>query len=450
MIRAFFTIPDNELFLESSIDPMGLRVIWTYYAHKIFDNKLTTIANDIRIYSINLFHHCIVSELFQDRSKINELSLKYRNTKPKKGIEREIKQGMIICLENIAILSFIENEHEKGFDPSGIPGSYKAKTKLNNGDEIYLAIDKYEEILKNQVNLGMAGRYIGPMGEIGLFKKGLDYNDIEMKKLSDTFNSDEHYKVLKEKLKDLLLQIFNSESSTKRPEILFSELKRKYSLWNIIKGEYGHCFGSRKVWKKLKEYFLNNLGLNKGAAGAIYDSIDIKKYTKGIPGEDFALIFNEARKLCSDAIEAEKIDDILRIAPAVSHSEYILRKMAAPDTDSVPEIEKDIETIKKELEKIWPTIINIKNQDFAKLKRELNKSLNSKEWALEIVKYHEVVMKHRGGQPWLSVNDNSEIKHLFSPLLYEEHYSAKKYIASGYWYHHYYLNTLLGFKKSLC
>ena len=97
----------------------------------------------------------------------------------------------------------------------------------------------------------MAGRYIGPMGEIGLFKKGLDYNDIEMKKLSDTFNSDEHYKVLKEKLKDLLLQIFNSESSTKRPEILFSELKRKYSLWNIIKGEYGHCFGSRKVWKKL-------------------------------------------------------------------------------------------------------------------------------------------------------------------------------------------------------
>ncbi len=448
-MKTFFTIPDNELFLESSIDPMGLRVIWTYYAHKIFDNKLTTIANDIRIYSINLFHHCIVAELFQDRAKINELSLKYRNTKPKKGIEREIKQGMIICLENVAILSFIESESDKGFDPSGIPGSYKAKAKLYNDDKIYLAIDKYEEILKNQVNLGMAGRYIGPMGEIGLFKKGLDYNDVEMKKLSDIFNSDQHYKILKEKLKDLLLHIFNSDSSTKRPEISFSDLKRKYKLWNTIRVEYSHCFGSRKVWKKLKEYFLNNLGLNKGAAGAIYDSIDIKKYTNGIPGEEFALIFNEARKICVDEIEAEKIDDILRIAPALSHTEYILRKMADPNTDSISEIEKDTEQIKQELEKIWPSIIHIKNQNFSKLKRELTKSLDTKEWALEIVKYHGDVMKYRGGQAWLIVNDNSDIKHLFSPLLYEEYHSAKKYIESGFWYHHYYLNTLLGFKKSL-
>jgi hypothetical protein len=247
----------------------------------------------------------------------------------------------------------------------------------------------------------------------------------------------------------LILQIFNSNSSTKRPEILFSELKRKYSLWNTIKGEYGHCFGSRKVWKKLKEYFLSNLGLNKGAAGAVYDSIDIQKYNNGISGEDFSKIFNEAQKLCRDEIEAEKINDILMIAPALSHAEYILRKLADPATNSIPQIENDIENMLNELKRIWSAITSIKNKDLVQLKKALNSTFTAHQWALEIVKYHKAVMDNRGGQAWLNVNDNLEVKHLFSPMLKEEFSSSKKYIESGFWYHHYYLNTLLGFKKSL-
>lgn len=450
-MKNFFTIPDNDLFLESSIDPMGLRVIWTYYAHKVFNNKLTTIANDIRVYSINLLHHCIVYELFQDRANINALSQNFKNTRPHKGIEREIKQGMLICLENIAILSFLEKESENTneFDISGIPGSYNGRIKLNDGNPIYLAIDRKEEILKNQVNLGMAGRYIGPMREIGLFKKGLIYNDSEMNRLLVIFNSDVHYLKLKDKLKELLLYIFNSKNNNKRPEILFTELKRKYSLWNPIRDEYAHCFGKRKVWHNLRKYFLDNLGLNKGAAGAIYDSIDVKMYEGEIPGKDFRLIFSKAATICTDNLEKGKIEDIIKIAPVLSHIEYALRKLADPGTDSIEQASKDLRVIKENVHNQMVQLIQIKNNELVRLKNAFLKSDDLNKWIKGVVDYHKDIMDKRGGQAWLSVNEEDKIKHLFAPLLDEDYKVAKDYMASGFWYHHYYLNTLLGFKKSL-
>lgn len=446
-LKSFFTNPDADLYLESSIDPMGHRVIWTYYAHKIFNNRITTIANDIRVYSINLFHHCIVYELFQDRAQIFELAANFKNTKLKKGIERELKQGMVVCLENLAILSFVEKDSE--IDSLGIPGSRNAKAKLNNRDEIYLAVDRYAEILKNQVNLGMAGRYVGPMAEMGLFRKGFDYNDTEMQRLSEIFSSDDRFKELKETLKKFILGLFKSDHNSKRPEISFTDLKRKYTTWSAIRDGYGNCFGSRKVWKKLRVYFLNNLGLNKGAASAIYEAIDIIKYKEGIPAQDFSLIFSEAKARCVDEIERSKIDDILKIAPILSHSEYMLRKLADPGTDSIDTVKKDIELVKNELDRLWQQLPFVENKELNKLKKAINIQVSFTDLANLLVAYHTDVMKKRGGQPWLSTTEELKVKHLFAPLLYQEFVSAGDYIRSNYWYHHYYLNTLLGFKKSL-
>lgn len=60
-LKSFFTNPDADLYLESSIDPMGHRVIWTYYAHRIFNNRINTMANNVREYTICLFHSSIHS-----------------------------------------------------------------------------------------------------------------------------------------------------------------------------------------------------------------------------------------------------------------------------------------------------------------------------------------------------------------------------------------------------
>lgn len=43
----FFTLPDPEISQESSVDPMGLQVIWTWFGQQVFQDKLTTVANDL-------------------------------------------------------------------------------------------------------------------------------------------------------------------------------------------------------------------------------------------------------------------------------------------------------------------------------------------------------------------------------------------------------------------
>ena len=62
MVKEFFTIPDPELSQESSVDPMGLQAIWTHYGQAIFDQRITTIANDLRIFTINLFHNYLLRQ----------------------------------------------------------------------------------------------------------------------------------------------------------------------------------------------------------------------------------------------------------------------------------------------------------------------------------------------------------------------------------------------------
>src|SRR5688572_15702300 len=55
-----FTEPNDAIFSDGSIDPMGLRIIWTSMGNKIFGNRLNTISTDIRFFTLNLFHHSVI------------------------------------------------------------------------------------------------------------------------------------------------------------------------------------------------------------------------------------------------------------------------------------------------------------------------------------------------------------------------------------------------------
>jgi len=424
--------------------------IWTHYAHQVFDKKISTVANDLRVYSINLLHHCVVYELFQDRNLILGLANNFKIYRSQqKGLERVLKQGMINCLENIATLCFIENKRAKGFDEANIPGLYKAETLLNNGDEIIFAIDRKEEILKNQTALGMSGRYIGPMMAIELFDKGLEYKDAQMDQLKNIFNSEERYRELKEKLKDLLLQLLKFSEDNKRPQISYHDLKRKYGTWNVLMNGYGACFGVRKVWKKLRTFFLSKIGLDKAAAGAIYDVIDEKKYTETIPATHFSLVLSDAKNKCEASTDKDRIEQILNVAPILSHTEYLIRRLADPDTDSIQELGNDIELVRNKINGYWPAISTNLTPELAGLKLTLQSSSSPEEWIRSLVSYHERLMNKRGGQPWVSIEEDGRVRHQLAPSLIEEYRDATKYLKDSYWYHPYYLNTLLGFKKSL-
>ncbi|MFN5295200.1 MAG: hypothetical protein ACK5BL_06690, partial [Flavobacteriales bacterium] len=69
MLPALFTLPDYDLSQDSSVDPMGISAIWTSYGQSIFKDRLTTIANDARVFTINVFHHAVLRSLFDNYSE---------------------------------------------------------------------------------------------------------------------------------------------------------------------------------------------------------------------------------------------------------------------------------------------------------------------------------------------------------------------------------------------
>ncbi len=45
---------------------MGMQIVWTSYGQAIFEEKLTTIANDLRVFTFNLFHNYLINQLYKN------------------------------------------------------------------------------------------------------------------------------------------------------------------------------------------------------------------------------------------------------------------------------------------------------------------------------------------------------------------------------------------------
>jgi hypothetical protein len=451
MMKDFFTDSNNNLTQESSVDPMGLQVIWQEYAQKIFGKKLTTIANDIRIFSINLFHHYLVYQLFKEETRLLNLANNYKVFKNNKAISRDLKLGMLICLENLTTVTFYEANLEglQEFDTSGIPGTFKATTRMNNGEDIQFSIDRRIGLLKNQVNLGMAGRYKGPMMKMDLFERDLSYHNHELDQLSILLENSKELIALKDIIKRLFYEFLFTSDSKESPTIFYSDLKRKSSIWPAIKQGYLDCFGKRAITKPMRSYFLHNLGLKNGAAGLIYDTLELKKNYDGSPGSDLKSLLTLSLNHCKDEKEAEKISNIINIEPTLSHAEYFLKKMADPGTNSIAQVKDELVLLRAEINKqknFLPVIENVRLKQLAQL---MFNEKTLEDWAMDLSNYHRKLMELRYGEPWFTINDKGEIRHLFSPVLNNNIKSVQEYLKSGYWFHHYYLYTLIGFKNIL-
>lgn len=174
-MRPIFTIPDPELVLETSFDPMGIMPIWMHFGQRIFGDKLTTIANDIRIFNFNLFHHHVLYTLFRDfPEEVQEARLNYKDWQT----ETDIKTGLLIFMEELAShIFYLEGEKRKEIETTGILGLNKARLANNtkSPDAIFLVAHKKAGLLKNQLNLGMTGRYKGPMMNMRYFDRSFTY-----------------------------------------------------------------------------------------------------------------------------------------------------------------------------------------------------------------------------------------------------------------------------------
>jgi hypothetical protein len=136
-----FTSPNDEIFAEGSIDPMGLRVIWTDLADEIFGGRINTIFKDT-LATINEMYGKELTE--EDRIGIKrvmekvyeseELAKTFRsnnsesNKKHKLG---EVLEGALFELidERVDFYNKMSDERMKGLLVDHLFQDYRAQMK---------------------------------------------------------------------------------------------------------------------------------------------------------------------------------------------------------------------------------------------------------------------------------------------------------------------------------
>ncbi|CAM7668447.1 TPA: hypothetical protein ACNH3S_002330 [Klebsiella pneumoniae] len=97
-IDKFLTEYDESLTGEMNIDPLGQLVIWSSWGLDLFHGRITSIANDVRQYTLNLLHHSVNRKIMLDDAVQTAGAMKIRY--PKKQL-REFIAASLIQLENI-------------------------------------------------------------------------------------------------------------------------------------------------------------------------------------------------------------------------------------------------------------------------------------------------------------------------------------------------------------
>lgn len=266
-IEKFLTEYDDSLTGEMNVDPLGQLVIWSSWGQDIFHSRITSIANDVRQYTLNLLHHSVLRQLLVDEKLQTSGAMK--GLYPKKQLQ-DFRVACLIHLENIYIYSMLAAE-QRGVTLTGVQGINKARPKwnaANKNPQILFGHEKSSELLTNQIALGTNGRYKSPMMKMQFFSADYHY-DLPGNK--PVWQAAEAFIRNVPELKELhaaaitymqsLMQVSHKRDLNPFYEDIPAGLKKAYVM----------AFRDPKmVGDYSREFWLQRTGLDKYAAGAIY------------------------------------------------------------------------------------------------------------------------------------------------------------------------------------
>ena len=391
-ILNIFSDIDNSLQRKLHLDPLGFQVVWSHFGQKIFKNRLTTVAFDIRNYNLNLFNHLLIFELEQKEGEI---------------FSRGKIEKLIINLENIFIYSWYSWYQYQNWG-TGILGSFNAQHKFNNKKtlKINLKLDISKiEVLKRQKILGVNGRYKGPFIKIGFFDNFYKYNENLLTNAKKHLFKNNDVK----ELFNLLIKKFQT--------IEFEVDKKITKCYNSIFKD--------KTTLKLKKFWIDKL-LSTEEAKHLYNLIEIDKT------ENYS-----AKNLFSKCENCKIVNQIKQIEPFLSYLNYLFEYLLMFDGYKIDEIEKKYLEKLKKLKK-WNLYL-----EFPK-----TNELLSIETYEDLINYHNRVMEDRKQLPWIELNNN-KIK---VNILKENNLNKtvdKLKTNNIEWIHDYYVSSLIELKKGL-
>jgi hypothetical protein len=449
-----FTETDDSIFIDGSIDPLGLRMIWTSLGNAIFKNKLNTISTNSKFYTLNLFHHSVIRELHCQYPEhfINQTGKAPYHSKI------DLFDGMIIFLECLIAHVLVqerqwgEAESHNGFF---IPGLSKLRTKIDSAQREKITdsipVSRSEGILVRHILLGIHGRHKGPFQQMGFLNR-FDYyhNDLLWDEVRDLFNNSQ-WKQLRHYLSELLLQkILTAKISASKPiwvkikdDIINTQLRDLYT--SVLQEEQFRIPALVNFWEK-------NLGISDdgGTAALIYQAI---KEKKGNAHAEQLIIHlqsefdrNELRAICTIEPFITLHNKVMSrlLQRGVSNIDDSLKKFVYEKLDS------HLVNTNQVREFLLDRFFNVEAirrlRDLIQIYEESKNPIDEVRYIHNLIGFHNNVMKQRGNLPWLSIGNNGEITQHRS-FYYSDEY--QKNLKDNHWVNDYYVSTVVSLYKGL-
>jgi hypothetical protein len=442
-----FTELDDSIFTEGSIDPMGLRMIWTSLGNNIFHNRLNTVSTNIRFYTLNLFHHAVIREVqrrFDD--KVLNLTGKAPYDNPS-----DLYDGIIIFLE--CLLAHIIAE-QPSIDPESpdffIPGVSKLRGILRRGETkpiaTQLPVDKNSGILERHIMLGIHGRHKGPFQQMGiLYKQDYYVNRQVWDNIMHVFQSAAWQRLFERLVDEISRNILRPASPVwiKLSEVKKEDLVVLYH--NALKKESFQREEIIRFWEQ-------HLGLSdeNTTAGILYRYIQDRK------GH---VDFQEAFQWLARHHSNKDMEAIITVEPLLICVHKVMDRLLQRGTTDISV--SLLETVTRQLNNraIDPAAIdrflagpsfNPAAQDRLRKLLEIYRSgtnpHNPADFIHKLIGFHQAVMDERGNLPWITISASGSITQHRS-FSYSE--SMMKGLENHNWVNDYYFGTVLSLYKGM-
>ena len=371
--KTYFSEEDDSISSSLERDPLGFQPIWTSLGYKIFAGVTTSVATDIRNYTINLIHHLVVSKLrdtnffsaFKGRSKISDV---------------EAQQRLILALE--MMLAYSALQWSSG-DASGILGISSARKRWQDrSDNNIINLTKpptdpkkdefegFTTLLVRQSGLGINGRYKGPFKNMGILDEAGTYDKNSQ---SDISEKRTEYKDLVETLVKKLMALQNKNFKLRLDEN------------NEFIEFYEKAFSSKTVYQEAKSFWLEKMNIEEGKlSGDLYKDIVVNDKN----------IAEQAKKLFTNK-QDPVAKQICQVEPFLVAMELLFATLIQKPNDC---------QLIDELMKLCNQFAEaIKNSEDVHSRLEELRGLALKQPIKDkLIKYHEKISNERGIHPWIT------------------------------------------------
>jgi len=412
-LKDIITDVNKELSSSIYIDPLGQLVIWSRFGEEIFQNRINSISNDVRNFTLNLLHHGVIQKLRADR----DFSIPTALEKKLGSIHQpRFAHTCLLYLENIAVYSLLTADPSMGVVTAGVLGSSNGRKLLDvadNNPELVFTTEPKGQILVRQLGLGVSGRYRTPFIELGYFDKNYHYSfnatanhrwiEFETELLKQNTELNECFEQALLHIKQLVAEAGNTNDS---PSIAFNQVP------DSLKRAYQSAFASSAhVGAATRDYWLNVTKLNTGAAGMLLHALRNHLHQN----IDVQSIFVEALSQPGDSADRMKLEHVLHLEPFLTQLNLLFSIICSNKMITLADIEQEWrkfgysnQTLRSAAEMLrgQSELLGVVHKTSKQRLHQLFDVASSKtvaEQAEKLIKYHEDIMKRRGQQPWVQL-----------------------------------------------